>query len=83
MESANKYLLGKIANNKTNGLDSLGELHGKHFEDIVKVLESFAIETVLDFAERLQQGENIRIGDKVFASKPNNKKPKSLCQPSN
>ena len=76
MENAHNYLLGKIVNHEKNGLNSLGELHGRHFDDIVKVLEHFAVETLLDFTERLKNGESIRIGEKVFALKSNNKKTK-------
>ena len=67
MNSGKGYLLGKIVNNKTNGLKSLGDLHAKHIEDLSKVLEDYAAETVIDVVKRLEAGETIKVNGLILS----------------
>lgn len=61
MKSSNQFLLEKIVDYKTNGLDTLGQFHGRHFNDIAEVMRQFGEETVLDVVERINKGETIMI----------------------
>jgi hypothetical protein len=71
------YLLMKIVGHRDNGLNSLGHLHAKHVEDIVAVMESFAIESIENVIERLNKGESIQIGDKILSIEINRSKKKT------
>ncbi len=66
MEHPKTFLLKKIIDNKTNGLESLGHLHAKHIDDISSVMEDFAEQTIVEVVERLNAGENIKVGKKTL-----------------
>ena len=69
MEHPHNFLLRNIVEHKKNGLSSLGELHAKHFNDIVKLLEIFGKATASDVIDRIKNGESVQIGDKVVTAK--------------
>ncbi len=61
MIDAQNYLLGKIIGNRENGMRSLGQLEAKFVDDICKVMETYAAETVIDVVKRINEGETILI----------------------
>lgn len=68
MIGSKTYLLRAIIGQEIKGYPSLRELNGKFVEDISKLLEQYATETVKDVIERLNKGEEIFINDKLSIS---------------
>ena len=63
MDSPQTYLLKKIIGHSTNGLDSLGKLNAMYVEDIAKVMQLFAFETITELVDRLNKGETVDLGN--------------------
>lgn len=61
------FLLQKVAGYKENGLETLGQLQGKHFQDLANVMMQFTEQTMLEVIDRLNKGENIDIGGTVIS----------------
>jgi hypothetical protein len=66
MTHPKQYLMEKIVGYQNNGFASLGQLHAKHTNDIIKMLADFAEESILDVIERINNGETILVKDKVI-----------------
>ena len=63
------FLLQKIVGYKKNGLKSLGHLHCQHIDDLSKVMEDFTEQTIIEVVQRLNNGENIKIGKRILELK--------------
>ena len=73
MVSSGNYLLKKICEYEKNGLESLGKLNGAHFEDLTKVIKSYAVETVLEVVESLNNGETVDMDGHILSLKKRKK----------
>jgi hypothetical protein len=76
MDSGKTYLLKAIINHEKNGYTSFGELHAKHCDDISKLLERYAKESLREFIKLINKGERVDIGDGevIFLQKRSKKK---------
>jgi hypothetical protein len=66
MKHPQTYLMEKIIGYKENGMPSLGHLPAKTIDDLVKVMQSFAEETVIEVIDRLNKGERLEVGNKTL-----------------
>lgn len=69
MKSSGTYLLEKICQHETNGFSSMGEFNAKHFNDVSAIMKAFAEETILEFVDRINKGEDIYVADRVISFK--------------
>ena len=63
------FLIQKICGYKTNGLKSLGHLKCEHIDDLSKVMEEFTEKAIIEIVERLNNGENIKVGKRIIELK--------------
>jgi len=71
MENSETFLLHKIFNYKTNGLETLGHLHAKHFDDLAKVILQYAEKTVMEVIDRINKGEPVNMNGTIITLNKN------------
>lgn len=72
MDAPQTYLLKKIMNYDKNGLKSLGNLSGKHVDDIASVLKSYAEESIKEFSEAINKG-SVNVNGTIYDIKKSKK----------
>lgn len=60
------FLMQKIIGYENNGLKSLAHLNADHVKDLAQVMQDFTERTVIEVIERLNAGENVRVGKCVL-----------------
>jgi hypothetical protein len=60
------FLLKQIIGNKKSGLNSLGELHAKHIDDIAEVMNRFLEVALEDIVPRLNKGQMLSFNNKYL-----------------
>lgn len=69
MDNSKAFLLKKIIGYKENGLETLGNLHAKHVDDISKVMLEFATASMIETIERLNRGEDVNFNGHLLSFK--------------
>lgn len=69
MEHPKKYLLDKIVGYNKNGFDSLGKLNACHINDISEIMKEYAIGSINEFIESINNGESVDVDGKVYSLK--------------
>ncbi len=76
MDNSRIYLLKAIAGYKTNGFESLGEFHAKHFEDIAKLMNDFIKDSLTEICEKLNEGKTIDVNGMILSLNEKKRKKK-------
>jgi hypothetical protein len=70
MDNSKLYLLKAIIKHETNGYNSLGELNGKHVDDIARLMNEFVKEVIKEIIPVLNTGKPIDVDGMVVQLKP-------------
>ena len=76
MDNSKLYLLKAIVGYKTNEYPTLGELNGKHVDDIAKLMNAFLKESLLELIPMLNDGGMVDVDGLTIRLNHKKRKPK-------